>query len=241
VYQPSGLGDGLFVYQSVHGDFDRILTTRDIPVSGNGSFSGSEWTINNATPSDGGHKAVFGNTSIYYGSRAGFLFQPSSSSGKTAQLVYQPAGLGDGVFIYQSVYGNFDRILTTRDVTVQSGNIAIGTTTIPAGYKLAVNGAAIATSVKVQPHGDWPDFVFKQDYELPALTQVKAYIDKNQHLPDMPSAKEVQANGLDLGEMNRLLLKKVEELTLYLMDEHSKNAEQENRIKALETALKNQK
>ncbi|MGY3214782.1 hypothetical protein [Mucilaginibacter sp. HD30] len=118
-----------------------------------------------------------------------------------------------------------------------AGNVGIGTTD-PQGYKLAVNGPAVATSMKVKLQANWPDFVFRKEYELPTLTEVKTYIDKNQHLPDMPSAEEVHQNGLDLGEMNRLLLKKVEELTLYLMEEHNKNADQENRIKTLETVLK---
>ncbi|MFD0749238.1 hypothetical protein ACFQZS_03730 [Mucilaginibacter calamicampi] len=98
-----------------------------------------------------------------------------------------------------------------------AGNVGIGTTDTR-GYKLAVNGAAIATSMNVMPSGTWPDFVFKKGYKVPTLTEVKNYIDMNQHLPDMPSADEVHTNGLDLGEMNRLLLKKVEELTLYLIE-----------------------
>ncbi|MGY3214783.1 hypothetical protein [Mucilaginibacter sp. HD30] len=98
-----------------------------------------------------------------------------------------------------------------------SGNVGIGTTNTN-GYKLAVNGGIHSRSVKVDLTG-WPDFVFLKDYKLPTLTEVKTYIDKNQHLPDIPSADEVHANGLDLGEMNRLLLKKVEELTLYLIEQ----------------------
>ncbi|WP_457129298.1 hypothetical protein [Mucilaginibacter sp. HD30] len=121
-------------------------------------------------------------------------------------------------------YGGTKMMLTT------SGDLGIGTTTIPTGYKFAVNGAAIATSVKVQLYTSWPDFVFKKDYQLPTLAEVKTYIDKNQHLPDMPSADEVHNNGLDLGETNRLLTKKVEELTLYLI-------QQEGRIKALEMKI----
>lgn len=99
--------------------------------------------------------------------------------------------------------------------------------------------------MKVQAYGSWPDFVFKKGYTLPTLTEVKNYIDKNQHLPDMPSAAEVHTNGLDLGEMNRLLLKKVEELTLYLIEKNRQIAEQKSKVErqevrlaALEAALK---
>ena len=114
--------------------------------------------------------------------------------------------------------------------------MAIGTTD-PKGYKLAVNGSAIATSMRVKLNANWPDFVFLKDYKLPTLNEVKAYIDKNQHLPDMPSADEVHANGLDLGEMNRLLLKKVEELTLYLIEQKETTDNLKKEIKGLKEQL----
>ncbi len=65
---------------------------------------------------------------------------------------------------------------------------------------------------------DWPDYVFGEGYRLMSLGEVEAYIGENGHLPQMPSAAEVEAEGADLGEMNRLLLQKVEELTLYVID-----------------------
>jgi hypothetical protein len=108
------------------------------------------------------------------------------------------------------------------------GNVGIGITN-PTD-KLAVNGTIHTKEVRVDLTG-WPDYVFKKDYKLPTLIEVKDYIDKNQHLPDMPSEKEVADNGLNLGEMNKILTKKVEELTLYLI-------EQNKRIEKLESVLK---
>ena len=99
-----------------------------------------------------------------------------------------------------------------------NGNLAIGTPDAQ-GYKLAVNGTAIATEMFVKLHGDWPDFVFKPTYKLPKLSEVKTYIDANQHLPDMPSEAEITDKGINLGEMNKVLVKKVEELTLYLIEQ----------------------
>ncbi|WP_345954252.1 hypothetical protein [Mucilaginibacter sp. PAMB04168] len=98
---------------------------------------------------------------------------------------------------------------------LSNGNLAIGTTNAH-GFRLAVNGNIRAQEIKVEA-GPWPDYVFKPTYKLPSLTSVKAYIDKNQHLPEMPSKTTVAKNGVKLGEMNKLLLKKVEELTLYLI------------------------
>ena len=80
-------------------------------------------------------------------------------------------------------------------------------------YKLTVNGKVRAHAVKV--YTDWADFVFKKDYELPTIQDVEDYIKKNGHLKDIPSTKEVEEKGIELGEMNKLLLQKIEELTLY--------------------------
>ena len=118
-----------------------------------------------------------------------------------------------------------------------NGNVGIGTTDdsnwqlANSTYKLAVGGSVIATAVTVKLRSAWPDYVFMPKYTLMPLADVKSYIDKNHHLPDMPSAEKIEKDGLDVGEMNKLLLKKVEELTLYLM-------EQDKRIKILEAKLK---
>ncbi|WP_439698629.1 hypothetical protein ACFGVS_10855 [Mucilaginibacter sp. AW1-7] len=124
-----------------------------------------------------------------------------------------------------------------------TGNVGIGTTDYGAwtlnnsSYKLAVGGSMIATAVTVKLVANWPDYVFKKDYTLPSLTDVKTYIDQNQHLPEIPSAQQIEKDGVNLGEMNKLLLKKVEELTLYLIEKDKKEKEQEERINKLEKAM----
>jgi hypothetical protein len=128
-----------------------------------------------------------------------------------------------------------------------TGNVGIGTTDNSAWnlasstYKLAVGGSMIATAVTVKLVANWPDYVFKKDYTLPSLTDVKTYIDQNQHLPEIPSAQQMEKDGINLGEMNKLLLKKVEELTLYLIEkdkqleaQSKKINDQEKRISKLE-------
>jgi hypothetical protein len=106
-----------------------------------------------------------------------------------------------------------------------NGNVGIATTDTK-GYKLAVNGSAIATAMWVKNFTDWPDYVFKTGYRLPALNEVKTYIDANHHLPDVPTEQDVKQNGLNLGEMNRVLVKKVEELTLYMIEQDKATQEQ---------------
>lgn len=118
---------------------------------------------------------------------------------------------------------------TTRMIITQQGNVGINTTNTQ-GYTFAVNGTCVATAITVKAYGNWPDYVFKKDYNLPTLTEVKTYIDKNQHLPEMPSAEQLERDGLNLGEMNKLLVKKVEELTLYLIEKDKKEKIQEEKI-----------
>ena len=101
------------------------------------------------------------------------------------------------------------------------GTVGIGTH-ITNGYKLAVKGTIICEELKVKLYAHWgdiPDYVLKKDYKLPALSEVADYINKNQHLPGIPSAKEISEKGLSVGEMNLALLKKVEELTKYLIEQ----------------------
>jgi hypothetical protein len=111
-------------------------------------------------------------------------------------------------------------------VATSSDNVAIGRSTVPSGYKLAVEGDVRAREIRVD-QDNWPDYVFSEDYKLPSLEEIQRYIEEKGHLPNIPSAKEVEENGVQLGEMNRLLLEKIEELTLYIL-------KQEKRIKILE-------
>jgi hypothetical protein len=115
-------------------------------------------------------------------------------------------------------------------IFTQAGNLGIGTTT--PDQMLSVAGTIHSKEVKVDLTG-FPDYVFKPTYKLRPLAEVKSYIDQNQHLPEMPSAQEVEKNGVNLGEMNKLLVKKVEELTLYLIEKDEKQQKQQEQISAL--------
>lgn len=96
------------------------------------------------------------------------------------------------------------------------------TNTQIANYKLAVNGSAIFTKAVVKLYANWPDYVFAPAYKLPGLKEVEAYILKHQHLEGMPTAGDVEKEGVDLGSNQALLLKKVEELTLYVIELNKK-------------------
>jgi hypothetical protein len=113
--------------------------------------------------------------------------------------------------------------------------VGIGTATIPSGYKLAIGGAIIAEKVSVKLQALWPvpDYVFGKSYKLPLLSDVESYVKANRHLPEVPSEKEITNDGLDLAQMNIILLKKVEELTLYLIEQNKKLEQQAKDIELL--------
>ena len=110
-----------------------------------------------------------------------------------------------------------------------AGNVGIGTENPDA--KLAVNGTIHSKEVKVDLNVPAPDYVFANDYKLRSLQEVETYVNQNSHLPEIPSAKEFAKNGIQLAEMNIALLKKVEELTLYAIEQNKRldTIEKENK------------
>ena len=124
---------------------------------------------------------------------------------------------------------------TAKLTILANGDIGIGTTTPK--EKLSVNGKIRAHEIKVETT-NWPDYVFEEDYQVGTLEALESYIKTNKHLPEMPSAKEVETNGIALGEMNKLLLKKVEELTLYLIEKDKQIFSLMNRVDTLESKTK---
>ena len=103
------------------------------------------------------------------------------------------------------------------------------------GYKLFVEQGILTEKVKVavKDSKDWYDNVFETDYKLMSIQKLEKFIKDNKHLPDMPTTSEVMADGLDLGKMNGLLLKKVEELTLYMINMQKELDETKSEVKKL--------
>lgn len=120
-------------------------------------------------------------------------------------------------------------------------NVAIGTplTTNPNNYKLAVNGKIGAKEVQVEnTSSTWADYVFEPDYNLRSLEEIENFIKVNKHLPEIPSQKDIETNGHKLGEMDVLLLKKVEELTLYMIELSKANEELKKEMAELKKGTK---
>ncbi|CAL2059451.1 hypothetical protein [Tenacibaculum sp. 190524A05c] len=120
-----------------------------------------------------------------------------------------------------------------------AGNVGIGVTDTK-GFNLAVAGSngIVAEKVTVKLQSAWPDYVFTNDYKLPSLKEVEKQIKENGHLANIPSAEEVSENGIELGEMNKKLLEKVEELTLYTIQQEKELDKQGKEIEELKALVK---
>ncbi len=123
-------------------------------------------------------------------------------------------------------YGNF------RLFIANNGNVSVGTNDSK-GYKFAVAGNMVAEEIFVKLQSNWPDFVFTENYGLMNLEDVESFISQNSHLPNVPSAAEIEAGGINLGEMDAILLQKIEELTLYVIDLKKENDQLKEKMKGL--------
>ena len=178
----------------------------DIVIDGSGNV-GIGTIIPSEKLSISGGSLLLDNARWYAGKNA---------SGTTSPLL----GIGSDNNIYMGdLFGNIPNnnlILRTNGsdkmTLAPNGNVGIGTTNPQS--KLAVNGVITTKEVNVTATG-WADYVFDSSYELKPLAAVASYIQENKHLPNIPSAEDVSKNGISLGEMNKKLLEKVEELTLY--------------------------
>lgn len=112
--------------------------------------------------------------------------------------------------------------------------VGIGTSTIPSTYSMVVEGKVGVRKLVVTQSPNWADYVFADKYKLLPLQDLETYIKQHQHLPDVPTTEEVSKNGIDIGAMQPILLKKIEELTLYMIDLKKENEMLKKRIIKLE-------
>jgi hypothetical protein len=101
---------------------------------------------------------------------------------------------------------------------LDASQIAIGGVIDAASaYKLTVTGKVICEELKVQLQGAWPDYVFENKYNLMPMSELRDFITNNNHLPNIPAAASMEKNGIEVGEMQRKMMEKIEELTLYVL------------------------
>lgn len=124
---------------------------------------------------------------------------------------------------------------------IPEGNVCIGC--YSPTHKLSVNGTIKAREILVSTQ-NWADYVFDKDFKLMSLSEVERYIEDNNHLPNIPSARDIESQGISVGEMQRLQMGKIEELTLHAIQQEkennilkSQNEELANRLKKIEKVL----
>ncbi|PWG77993.1 hypothetical protein DDR33_24580 [Pararcticibacter amylolyticus] len=176
----------------------------ELDINGNARIRGNILYVSQfgALYSDINNIAFFGD--------GGYIFANKNNS--VTRAILEPAGT---LRLYNSG-SEFAKFNGTGDSFIR-GNLAIGTDNSK-GYKLAVAGSVIAESVKVKLQAAWPDYVFSETHTPLRLSEVETFIKDNGRLPEIPSATDIKKDGIELGDMNALLLKKIEELTLYLIE-----------------------
>jgi len=151
------------------------------------------------------------------------------------QMVFNEKSAEDNyVFANSNLFSNPLHVLSSQ-ANYFEGNVGLGKRN-PTD-KLEVNGNIRAQQIKDEME-NWPDFVFEEDYKLTTLKDVETFIKENKHLPGVPKAKEIEENGLSLGEMVRILMQKNEELTLHLIEKDKQIRDQQCEIKSITENLK---
>jgi hypothetical protein len=157
------------------------------------------------------------------------------SKGDESQIDFVPNAANSNAVVVQGFYGLAFRTNQGTMAMDDDGIVSIGldasrmqqlanNTTPSEAFKLFVSGGIRTEEVQIDLKTNWPDYVFAENYNLRPLSELEAFIKANHHLPDVPSAQEVEDNGILVGEMNATLLKKVEELTLYVIELEKKMA-----------------
>ena len=146
---------------------------------------------------------------------------------------------GENRFILQSLkYGFYLAGLDEKPLLIQTsgGKVNIGTENSDPNALLTVKGGIAATEIKVATTTG-ADFVFSENYQLPSLKEIETFISNNKHLPAVPSAENMIKNGIELGQMNILLLQKIEELTLHLIKKEKEMEELRDEVKQIKAKL----
>ena len=221
---PNSLGDSQLWDDGVNVGIGTTTPTALLDVNGNTRLGGTATVVNNF--------GVGGNSLL-----SGALNVSGSTSLATTLAVGSNASVGNNLSVTNNAtVGNTLTVSSNANVGANlmvnasanigadarvNGRVIVGNpASTPGTHAMYVNGSIVATEVKVALQANWPDYVFEPDYALPNLREWEQFISQNKHLPGVPSAAEVNQNGgIELGEMNRILLQKVEELTLLLISQ----------------------
>ncbi|MGN7787313.1 hypothetical protein ACTJIJ_22455 [Niabella sp. 22666] len=214
IYGGSATDLGLYVYGNNNMEFTTNGAKR-LVIAGDGKIGMGVTAPTEKLDINGNIRL---NGKMYWG-WDGRSIQMVSPDGGVSQVLQftnsMSAGSGNPQGGFDFAWHNGESIMR-----IIGGNVGIGTTT--PGEKLAVNGRILAKEIKIISGAttSWPDYVFNSNYKLTPLRELEQFIKTHQHLPEIPCVKEVAANGIEVGANQALLLKKVEELTLYIIEQN---------------------
>ncbi len=172
---------------------------------------------------------------------AAYIYESGIANVVKPLFVHSPSFPGWGLFYDDSTDEFVIGSTTTNDpaLVVSAGGdwVAINTSTRATGYELSVDGQIACEEILVQDSGSWPDYVFEDNYPLKPLNEVETHIKERKHLPGIPTAKEIAVTGISVGDMQKRMMEKIEELTLYVIEQDKRLAVQEKTITELRSKL----
>ncbi|MDQ0638319.1 putative coiled-coil protein SlyX [Pedobacter sp. W3I1] len=198
-------------------------------------------TKNFANFSSNNHGTVLMSSNLFFSNNDDLKIANTHASMSGASIVIPGNGQHHqgGIVFYTNIPGSVTEgqaFTGSLSMAIKAnGDVGIGTTT--PREKLSVNGKIRAKEIKVET-ANWPDYVFEEGYNIGTLKGLESYIKANKHLPDMPTAKEIETNGLELGTMVNVQQKKIEELTLHLIEKDKQIDLLLKRMDALENKKK---
>ncbi len=221
----------------------------NVAVGNNAGNSNSSGSLNTYVGNGAGSGTTLnGSNNVYIGNQTGY-----NSNGSRNVFIGNGVGhsvVGNDLLLIDNlnssstaplIWGDFANELLKFNAKIGIGNIP----TFPATaggvdlstYKLFVKGGIIAEEIRVTT--TWADYVFESNYALPTLDDVECFIAENGHLPNVPSAKQVETEGIEMGEIAKIQQEKIEELTLYIIEQNKVNEKQAQEIKEMKEFMMN--
>ena len=208
-------------------------------ISSSNSSATTNFMLRNSTGDtllrmrDNGYMSIGYNGTVYG--------RPFTIQGTGMNYYNDPTTFGGAIFpdINHNLILWSDNTGSGQNIVLQPswGQVTVGTYTPATGYKISIKGKLICEEARVQLSANWPDYVFNKNYKLMPLADLEKSIKKEQHLPDIPAAADMESNGIMLGDMNRRIMEKVEELTLYIIDLNKKNEKLQQEVNMLKTQM----
>jgi hypothetical protein len=183
----------------------------------------------------GEHIEVIANSNDASSSYGSYIQMTSNNTSGKVYGIYShcsSSGSGEHYGIYSIVPSGWAGYFADGNVYIDD-RLLIGDNTGADGYKVSIDGKVMCEELKVQSSAAWPDYVFDEDYKLPDIDDLENSILVNKHLPGMPSAATINKDGITLGEMSKMQMEKIEELTLYIIELNKKIEKLEDEVRVL--------